>query len=168
MPGPFTTLRPQLGVVRMDDREFVLADLPGLIEGASEGAGLGTRFLGHVERCKVLLHLVDVNEADVAEAYRTVRRELKAYGGGLEKRRELVALSECDAADEETIQAKSDELHKAARKKPMLLSAVAGTGMTEALRKVAKYVAESPLGDAPDARPEVNDTDTGDPRDWDV
>jgi len=165
---PFTTLHPNLGVVKVDATDFVLADIPGLIEGAHEGAGLGTRFLGHVERCKVLLHLVDVNEADVAEAYRTVRRELKAYGGGLEKRRELVALSKCDTADAETIAAKTGELHKAARKKPMVLSAVAGLGMTEALRKVAKYVAESPIGDAPDARPEFNDTDTGDPRDWDV
>ena len=163
---PFTTLHPNLGVVRVDATDFVLADIPGLIEGAHEGAGLGTRFLGHVERCKVLLHLVDVNEADVAEAYRTVRRELKAYGGGLDKRRELVALSKCDAADAETIAAKTDELHRAARKKPLVLSAVAGTGMTEALRKVARFVAESPIGDAPEAKPEVNDTDTGDPRHW--
>ena len=166
---PFTTLHPNLGVVRVDATDFVLADIPGLIEGAHEGAGLGTRFLGHVERCKVLLHLVDVNEADVAEAYRTVRRELKAYGGGLDKRRELVALSKCDSADADTIAAKSDELHKAARKKPLVLSAVSGLGMTGALRRVARFVAESAVGDSPvAARPDAPELDTGDPRDWDV
>ena len=164
---PFTTLHPHLGVVKVDATDFVLADIPGLIEGAHEGAGLGTRFLGHVERCKVLLHLVDVNEADVAEAYRTVRRELKAYGGGLDKRRELVALSKCDAADEDTIEAKSAELQKAARKKPLVLSAVAGIGMTEALRRVARYVAESQAADGPEPNePAAAEPDTGDPREW--
>jgi len=164
---PFTTLHPNLGVVRVDATDFVLADIPGLIEGAHEGAGLGTRFLGHVERCKVLLHLVDVNEEDVAEAYRTVRRELKAYGGGLDRRRELVALSKCDAADAETVAAKSAALHKAARKKPLTLSAVAGLGMTDALRRVARFVAESPIGDDPDAEaPGAIGHDTGDPREW--
>ncbi|MFX8910818.1 GTPase, partial [Acinetobacter baumannii] len=88
---------------RAGDEEFVLADIPGLIEGANEGAGLGTRFLGHVERCRVLLHLVDATEADVAIAYRTVRRELKAYGGGIEKKKEIVALSKCDAVTPEDL-----------------------------------------------------------------
>ena len=164
-PYPFTTLHPNLGVVRVDTTDFVLADIPGLIEGAHEGAGLGTRFLGHVERCKVLLHLVDVNEEDVAEAYRTVRRELKAYGADLDKRRELVALSKCDAADAEIIASKSAELQKAARKKPLVLSAVAGLGMTEALRRVAKYVAgareDDPMDDTAPAG-----VDTGDPREF--
>ena len=99
---PFTTLHPNLGVVREAGLDFVLADIPGLIEGAHEGAGLGTRFLGHVERCRVLLHLVDATGEDVAGAYRTVRAELKAYGAGLEKKKEIVALSKCDALDEET------------------------------------------------------------------
>src|ERR1700675_2706943 len=94
---PFTTLHPQLGVVRIDGREFVLADIPGLIEGAHEGAGLGDRFLGHIERCRVVLHLVDATSADVAADYKTVRRELKAYGGGIEKKKEIVALSKSDA-----------------------------------------------------------------------
>src|SRR5450755_2292678 len=89
---PFTTLHPNLGVVRVDATDFVLADIPGLIEGAHEGAGLGTRFLGHVERCRVLLHLVDATEEDVAGAYRIVRGELKAYGAGLEKKKEIVSL----------------------------------------------------------------------------
>src|SRR6478609_3300641 len=94
---PFTTLHPGLGVVRVGNREFVMADIPGLIEGAHEGAGLGTRFLGHVERCRALLHLVDGTQEDVAGAYRTVRGELKAYGGNLVRKKELVALNKVDA-----------------------------------------------------------------------
>ena len=100
---PFTTLHPNLGVVRTPARDLVLADIPGLIEGAHEGAGLGTRFLGHIERCRVLLHLVDATGEDLGTAYRTVRAELKAYGGGLEKKKEIVALSKCDALDEATL-----------------------------------------------------------------
>ena len=142
---PFTTLHPNLGVVKVDAVDFVLADIPGLIEGANEGAGLGVRFLGHVERCKVLLHLVDINETDVAEAYRTVRRELKAYGAGLDKRKEVVALSKWDAADPELVEAKSAELQKAARKKPLLLSGVTGKGVTEALRKLAAVIRPEPV-----------------------
>ena len=111
---PFTTLHPNLGVVRAGGVDFVLADIPGLIEGAHEGAGLGTRFLGHVERCRVLLHLVDATAEDIAGAYRTVRGELKAYGGGLEKKKEIVALSKCDALDDETLAAKAAELKTAA------------------------------------------------------
>ena len=163
---PFTTLHPNLGVVRVDAIDFVLADIPGLIEGANDGAGLGTRFLGHVERCKVLLHLVSVHEEDVAEAYRTVRRELKAYGGGLDKRRELVALSQCDAAEAAMIEVKLAELHKAARKKPFTLSAVSGAGMTEALRRVARFVAEAAEGEAPPDDMVPAGVDHGDPRDW--
>ncbi len=144
---PFTTLHPNLGVVKVDSVDFVLADIPGLIEGANEGAGLGTRFLGHVERCKVLLHLVDINEPDVAEAYRTVRRELKAYGAGLDKRREVVALSKIDAADPDLVDAKLAELQKAARKKPLLLSGVTGKGVTEALRKLAAVIRPEPAAE---------------------
>ncbi len=137
---PFTTLHPNLGVVKADDKDFVLADIPGLIEGAHEGAGIGDRFLGHVERCRVLLHLVDVTEPDVVEAYRTVRGELKAYGAGLHRKREIVALSKCDAVTPEVAVEKAAELQRAARKKPLLLSAVAGKGVREALLKLAKIV----------------------------
>src|SRR4029079_5106933 len=137
---PFTTLHPNLGVVRAGDTDFVLADIPGLIEGASEGAGIGTRFLGHVERTKVLLHLVDATDEDVATAYRTVRRELKAYGGGLDKKKELVALSKCDALDKETLEARAEALKKAAKKKPLLLSAVSGEGVREALFALAREI----------------------------
>src|ERR671920_590076 len=113
---PFTTLHPQLGVVRADDREFVLADLPGLIEGAHEGTGLGDRFLGHTERCRVLLHLVDGTQEDPAAAYKTVRGELDAYGQGLEDKPEIVALTKADAMTPEAIKEQVAKLKKACGK----------------------------------------------------
>jgi len=131
---PFTTLHPQLGVVRIDDREFVLADLPGLIEGAHEGTGLGDRFLGHTERCNVLLHLVDGTGEDPAEAYRLVRRELAAYGHGLADKSEIVALSKADALTPTQIEKQSAKLQKAAKKAPLVLSAQSTQGVTEVLR----------------------------------
>ena len=139
---PFTTLHPNLGVVKAGDTDFVLADIPGLIEGAHEGAGIGDRFLGHIERCRVVLHLVDITEPDVAHAYRTVRDELKAYGANLDRKREIVALSKCDAVTSEEALRKAAELQKAARKKPLLLSAVSGAGIRDALLKLAKIVRE--------------------------
>ncbi len=140
---PFPTLHPNLGVVRTPGLDFVLADIPGLIEGANEGAGLGTRFLGHVERCRVLLHLVDATAEDIAAAYRTVRAELKAYGAGLEKKKEIVALSKCDALDAETVAAKLAELKAVARKKPLVLSAVSGAGVKEALAALARDIGKA-------------------------
>jgi GTPase len=137
---PFTTLHPNLGVVRVGDTEFVLADIPGLIEGAHEGAGLGTRFLGHVERCRVLLHLVDVTQEDVVGAYKTVRAELKAYNAELAKRTEVIALTKCDALSKEEAEAKAALLQKAARKKPLLISAVAQKGLTPVLGRLAKVI----------------------------
>jgi GTPase len=144
---PFTTLHPGLGVVRDAGRDFVLADIPGLIEGAHEGAGLGTRFLGHVERCRVLLHLIDATGEDIAGAYRTVRAELKAYGAGLEKKKEIVALSKCDALDEAALAAKAAELKAAARKKPHLLSAVSGRGVKEVLAALAREIGKAEAGE---------------------
>src|ERR1700754_1806482 len=120
---PFTTLHPQLGVVGVDSREFVLADIPGLIEGAHEGAGLGDRFLGHVERCGALLHLVDATQEDVAAAYVTVRTELEAYGGALVEKPEIVALSKIDALTPKKIEAQMKKLQKVTKKKPLALSA---------------------------------------------
>jgi GTPase len=137
---PFTTLHPQLGVVKVDEREFVLADLPGLIEGAHEGTGLGDRFLGHTERCRVLLHLVDGTIEDAGAAYRTVRAELDAYGQGLSKKPEIVALSKADAMTPELITAQSAKLKKACRKTPLVLSAQSGEGVQETLRALAKII----------------------------
>ena len=126
--------------MRAGDVDFVLADIPGLIEGASEGAGLGTRFLGHVERTSVLLHLVDATEEDVAAAYRTVRRELKLYGEELDKKKEIVALSKCDAIDKETLEERAEALKKAAKKNPLILSAVSGEGVREALFALGREI----------------------------
>ena len=133
---PFTTLHPQLGVVRLgDDSEFVLADLPGLIEGASEGAGLGTRFLGHVERCAVVLHLIDGTEQDVAANYRTIRDELSSYGHGLASKPEIIGLNKLDAIDPDEVEEKRQALVRAAGKgTPVLaLSGVSGAGVPEVL-----------------------------------
>ena len=150
---PFTTLHPNLGVVRAGDVDFVLADLPGLIEGAHDGTGLGTRFLGHVERCRVLLHLVDATEADVAEVYRTVRRELKAYGHDLDRKKEIVALTKIDALDAATVAEKAEILKKVARKKPLLLSAVANRGVREALFALGREIGRAAdADDGEDAR----------------
>ena len=130
---PFTTLHPNLGVVRAGEEEFVLADIPGLIEGAHQGAGLGDRFLGHVERCGVLLHLIDGTQDDVADAYRTIRNELAEYGHGLPEKTEIVALNKCDALDEEELAEKVAELEAAAGKPVLRLSGATGGGVQEAL-----------------------------------
>lgn len=135
---PFTTLHPQLGIVRTDSRELVLADIPGLIEGAHEGAGLGDRFLGHVERCNALLHLVDATQEDVATAYKTVRNELEAYGGGLAEKPEIVALSKIDALTTKKLEQQIKKLQKVTKKKPLALSAHSRKGVAEALRAVFK------------------------------
>jgi GTP-binding protein len=140
---PFTTLDPGLGVVAIDGREFVLADIPGLIEGAHEGAGLGDRFLGHIERCRVLLHLVDATGEHAGKAYKTVRRELEAYGAGLAEKPEIVALSKIDAADAKTLKAQSERLRRTAKRKPLLLSAATGAWVTEALRAVTAVMDET-------------------------
>jgi GTP-binding protein len=140
---PFTTLHPNLGVVRVGEVDFVLADIPGLIAGAHEGKGVGDRFLGHVERCRVLLHLIDATADDVAAAYRTVRAELKAYGAGLARKKEIVALSKCDALDDAAIAAKAEEIKTVARKKLLVVSAVSGRGMKEALAALAREIDRS-------------------------
>ena len=131
---PFTTLHPQLGVAGIDGGELVLADIPGLIEGAHAGAGLGVRFLGHVERCPVLLHLVDGTLDDVAAAYRTVRGELAAYGAGLEAKPEIVALNKCDALAPAEAEARRALLAEAAGSNVAAISGAAGTGIEDILR----------------------------------
>ena len=149
---PFTTLHPGLGVVKIDDRDFVVADIPGLIEGAHEGVGLGDRFLGHVERCGAIIHLVDATGDHAGTAYRIVRQELDAYGGGLAEKPEIVALSKIDAVDEDTLKAQRDRLRRAMRTygptlsaagrrpPPHEISAVAHKGLTEILRAAAHEV----------------------------
>ncbi|HYC14364.1 MAG TPA: GTPase ObgE [Stellaceae bacterium] len=131
---PFTTLKPQLGVVPLGEEEFVLADLPGLIEGASEGAGLGTRFLGHAERCAVILHLIDGTEPDVVAAYRTIRAELAAYGHGLAEKPEIVGLNKSDAIPKEDVAKLKRKLVRASKHPVLVLSGATGAGVPEAMR----------------------------------
>jgi len=137
---PFTTLEPQLGVVKIDDTDFVLADLPGLIEGAHEGVGLGDRFLGHAERCGVILHLVDGTDAAIAKTYKTIRGELEAYGHGLIDKPEIVALNKIDAIPKAAIAKKKAALEKACGHEVHLLSGVSGAGVDTVLRALAKEV----------------------------
>lgn len=140
---PFTTLRPQLGVVKVDDHEFVMADIPGLIEGAHAGVGLGHRFLGHVERCSTLLHLVDGTAETVGQNYETVRRELALYGFGLTQKPEIVALTKVDALDPELIMLRHAELEQAVGAPVALVSGVAGTGMQEVWRAAWRLIEEN-------------------------
>jgi GTPase len=142
---PFTTLHPQLGVVNADGREFVLADIPGLIEGAHEGAGLGDRFLGHVERCRVLLHLVDATTEHAGKAYKTVRKELDAYGASLAEKFEIVALNKIDAVDADQLRKQKERLKRAATKTPLLLSGATGAGVKDTLRALADVIGEKPV-----------------------
>lgn len=137
---PFTTLHPNLGIARIDDDEMLIADIPGLIEGAHEGVGLGDRFLRHVERCAVLLHLVDGTEEDVAGRYKAIRKELKLYSKTLAAKHEIVVLNKIDALLPEEVEEKVKALQKAARRKPLTMSGVARTGTKEVLRKLLPYV----------------------------
>ncbi len=161
---PFTTLHPGLGVVRVDGRDFVVADIPGLFEGEHDGHGLGDRFLGHVERCGALVHLVDVTGEHAGKAYRTIRGELSAYGGGVAEKREIVALSKVDAVDEETLKPQRERLMRAlraygptlppGRRRAIIeLSAVARRGVTDLMRAALSEVdAARARETAPEAR----------------
>lgn len=137
---PFTTLNPNLGIVEIDGEGFVLADIPGLIEGAHEGAGLGDRFLGHVERTNILLHLVDGTDENVAGAYRTIKEELEAYGHGLAEKPVIVALNKCDALTPEMVAARKAELEEACGHSVSLLSGVSGNGVREVLHLLLKEI----------------------------
>ena len=155
----FTTLRPQLGVVRHKTREFVLADIPGLIEGAADGAGIGDRFLGHIERCRVLIHLIDINGTDPAEALEIIEEELEVYGGGLAEKPRLIALNKIDTVDTELVRAFTKELKAAGAKHVYPISGATGKGMDKLLDAVISHlpaatVTERPLG----AQEEVDDT----------
>ncbi|MET0251075.1 MAG: GTPase ObgE [Novosphingobium sp.] len=152
---PFTTLRPQLGVVRHKGREFVLADIPGLIEGAADGAGIGDRFLGHIERCRVLIHLIDIAGDDPAEAMRVVDDELAAYGAGLIDKPRLVALNKLDLADRELAAAFAAELRAAGAGQVFPISGATGTGMEALLDAVLAHLPErgGAAGTVTDERP---------------
>src|SRR3712207_1386708 len=137
---PFTTLQPKLGMVRHKGVDFVLADIPGLIEGAAEGAGIGDRFLGHVERTRVLIHLVDANNEDVGDAYRTVRTELEAYGEGLAEKAEVLALNKSDTLDDELLDALAAELEEEAGVRPFRLSGATGAGAEAVLDAILQHL----------------------------
>ena len=154
---PFTTLKPQLGVAQAHGEEFVIADLPGLIEGASEGAGLGHRFLGHVERCAVILHLIDGTADDVVGHWRTIRRELEAYGHGLADKLEIIGLNKADAAPAEELARKRQKLKRASKREVLVLSGATGKGVPEVLSALLSVIkatreqaaAQSETEDAP-------------------
>jgi GTPase len=153
---PFTTLYPNLGVAQVGEREVVLADIPGLIEGAHDGAGLGDRFLGHVERCRALIHLVDGTAVDVAADYRTVRAELEAYDAGLPEKLELLCLNKCDALSDELIAARQEELAAAAQRPVHVISGIAGKGLPALLRELAETMdAAAPKEADAEAGPEI-------------
>lgn len=137
---PFTTLAPNLGVVYIHNTEFVVADVPGLIEGAHEGVGLGTRFLGHVERCKAILHLIDGTQEDVVGAYKTIRRELELYGQHLTDKPEIVALNKCDALTDDIIAEKIKALKKVTKKEVYALSSLSRQGVPQVLDGLLRYV----------------------------
>lgn len=149
---PFTTLTPGLGVVSVDTRSFVLADIPGLIEGAHEGAGLGDRFLGHLERCRILIHLVDGTSDDVADAYHVIRGEIEAYGAGLEEKPEILCLNKADALTQEERDEKAAILEEQSGANVFLVSGVSGEGIQNVLRLAADEIgvrrAEERAGDA--------------------
>lgn len=155
---PFTTLYPNLGVVAIGEHDFVLADIPGLIEGAHEGAGIGDRFLGHVERCAASIHLIDGTQEDVVGAYRTIRHELEAYGNGLAEKREIIGLNKADALTPEEIAEKKAALEKATGAPVFVLSGATNQGTDEVLYAVVKIMNEEKARREEDRRLADNDT----------
>jgi GTP-binding protein len=137
---PFTTLIPNLGVVTVDTASFVLADIPGLIEGAHEGVGIGDRFLGHVERCACLLHLIDASQDDPVEAYRVVRGELEAYGGHLAEKPELIAFTKADIVEEDDLKTRRKAFEKATGHVPLIISAATNQGVRPAMAKLLEVI----------------------------
>ena len=161
----FTTLVPKLGVVRHKGREFVLADIPGLIEGAAEGAGIGDRFLGHIERCRVLIHLIDISgtgDQDPAEAMRIVEEELAAYGGGLDEKPRLIALNKIDLADRELAEGFTAELKAAGADQVFAVSGATGEGVEALLDAVLGYLPDRTATETHGAEVEEVDEEGGD------
>ncbi|WP_265587858.1 GTPase ObgE [Sphingomicrobium arenosum] len=159
---PFTTLNPKLGVVQHKNRDFVMADIPGLIEGAAEGAGIGDRFLGHVERTKILVHLIDADGGDPAKAYQTVRGELEAYGADLEDKEEIVCLSRIDTVDEDVLAIAREELAALGVTDLLELSAMAGTGLDPLLDRIISILPERKTAAPADGDAEDEEEGTGD------
>ncbi len=137
---PFTTLYPNLGVVRKGDKEFVLADIPGLIAGASQGAGLGTRFLGHIERCSLLLHVIDGSYGDILETYKVICDELKSYGADLIKKKQIIVLGKCDLLNEKQLKAKEKELRSVSGVKTLSISSISGLGINELINEIFENI----------------------------
>jgi GTP-binding protein len=160
---PFTTLHPKLGVVRHREREFVVADIPGLIEGAADGAGIGDRFLGHIERCRVLIHLVDITGPDPAEAMQVVARELEAYGSELEDKPQLIALNKIDLADAELAEGFAAELRAAGASRVFPISGATGQGIDRLLDAVLDYL---PAHTATENRVTAREDDNDEPGEW--
>ena len=146
---PFTTLRPQLGVVRHKAREFVLADIPGLIAGAADGAGIGDRFLGHIERCRVLIHLIDIHGKDPAEAMQVVEEELEAYGAGLDEKPRLITLNKIDLVDRELVEAFTAELKAAGADRVFAVSGATGEGLEELMDAVLEHLPAATVTERP-------------------
>jgi GTP-binding protein len=155
----FTTLRPQLGVVSHKQREFVLADIPGLIEGAAEGAGVGDRFLGHVERCRVLLHLIDATGDDPVDAWRIVQEELAAYGGGLDDKPQIIALNKADLLGPELMEDIAGDLREAGAGQIHCISGASGEGVSELLDALLPLLGNEPERSQPASH---EDDDAGD------
>ncbi|WP_424982231.1 GTPase ObgE [Maritalea sp. S77] len=151
---PFTTLHPNLGVVKIGNREFVMADIPGLIEGAHEGAGIGDRFLGHVERTRTIVHLIDGTQEDVVAAYKTIRGELEAYGHGLAEKHEILALNKADAIPEDELVEKKAALEEASGGKVHVISAVAGMDVDKVLFDVLSQMDDATEAEAAEAAQE--------------
>ena len=160
---PFTTLHPNLGVVGVDNDEIVVADIPGLIEGAHEGRGLGDLFLGHVERCAVLLHLIDGTSGTLIEDWQTICTELEAYGAGLAEKPRVTVLNKIDALDAEERAFLRDELHAAGAKDVMLMSGASHEGVTDVLRALHPFVQARRAADAPRAAAEEEEDGTWTP-----
>ena len=154
----FTTLTPQLGVVRHKNREFVLADIPGLIEGAADGAGIGDRFLGHIERCRVLIHLIDVNGHDPADALQVIEEELAVYGNGLNEKPRLIALNKIDLVDTELVRMFTKELKAAGANKVYPISGATGAGMDKLLDAVIEHLPAATATERPAGEQEEADT----------
>ena len=162
---PFTTIHPQLGVVRHKSREFVLADIPGLIEGAADGAGIGDRFLGHIERCRILLHLVDATGDDPVKAWKTVSKELEKYGGGLAEKPQILALNKADLLDEELMADIANQLRAAGAEHVLPVSGATGEGLDAALDKILEAVgANSSIENKGQTTPGLDDED--DAKEW--